>query len=162
MGCVGERSTEKDDSGAAPTRLGHGVRDMAWSLVVLLLIIGVIVGIVGTCQFSPGRPTVDDDAVPTVDVDRELDGMANRLDFPIRQPDLPEGWVWTSLEATSSAARVICYGILMPKEDTTGGVPYVRVVDMKGDQINLSTIRRTHPEIAAKYSSRLYMKAISW
>ena len=66
-------------------------------------------------------------------------------------PTLPEDWCVSSLEQITSAIRVICYGILMPKENIPDGVPYVKVRDMKGDRINLATIERTSPEIAAQY-----------
>jgi type I restriction enzyme S subunit len=65
---------------------------------------------------------------------------------------LPEGWSVASLEAVTSAARVICYGILMPKEHVENGVPYVKVRDMKGDRLDVSSLQRTSPEIAASYA----------
>lgn len=65
---------------------------------------------------------------------------------------LPEGWTLTSLEAITSAVRVICYGILMPKENVSDGILYVKVKDMKGDRIDLKGLHRTKPEIAAQYA----------
>jgi len=65
---------------------------------------------------------------------------------------LAEGWTWASLEQLTSAIRPICYGILMPKENIESGVPYVKVKDMRGDQIDLAGLHRTAPEIAAKYA----------
>jgi len=67
-------------------------------------------------------------------------------------PELPEGWTPASLEQVTSATRVICYGILMPKENVPDGIPYVRVKDMKGGRIDLRALRRTAPEIAAAYA----------
>ena len=67
-------------------------------------------------------------------------------------PELPEGWILASLEQITSANRVICYGILMPKENVPDGIPYVRVKDMKGDRIDLQALHRTAPEIAAAYA----------
>ena len=67
-------------------------------------------------------------------------------------PDLPEGWRWASLEQITSAVRVICYGILMPKEHIPNGVLYVKVRDMKGDRLDVNSLPRTSPEIAAKYA----------
>ena len=40
----------------------------------------------------------------------------------------------------------------MPKANVPDGVLYVKVKDMKGDQINLATLERTAPEIAAQYA----------
>ena len=65
--------------------------------------------------------------------------------------DMPSTWELVSLEAITSATRVICYGILMPKAHIEDGVPYVKVRDMKGDKVNISGLNRTSPEIAIKY-----------
>jgi type I restriction enzyme, S subunit len=65
---------------------------------------------------------------------------------------VPEGWAIASLEQLTSALRVICYGILMPKENIEGGVPYVRVLDLKGDRIDMAGLRKTSPAIAKAYA----------
>jgi len=67
-------------------------------------------------------------------------------------PELPEGWCWATLEELTSAVRVICYGILMPKENVPDGVLYVKVKDIKDDRINISSLHRTSKEIAAQYA----------
>jgi type I restriction enzyme S subunit len=67
-------------------------------------------------------------------------------------PKPPEGWTSASLEQLTSANRVICYGILMPKEHVPDGIPYVKVRDMKGEKIDFSSLPRTSPKIAAKYT----------
>ena len=69
--------------------------------------------------------------------------------FPLHVPD---HWRIASLESLTDPVRVICYGILMPKEDICDGVPYVRVKDMKGWTIDIPGLRRTSREIAAKYA----------
>ncbi|MBX3025800.1 restriction endonuclease subunit S [bacterium] len=63
----------------------------------------------------------------------------------------PEGWTWATLEQLTSAFRVICYGILMPKEHVPDGVLYVKVKDLKGDRVDIDGLQRTAPAIAAKY-----------
>jgi type I restriction enzyme S subunit len=65
---------------------------------------------------------------------------------------LPPGWAVASLEQITDPERVICYGILMPKEDVLGGVPYVRVVDLRDGQIDIRKLRRTSKPIAEKYA----------
>ena len=65
---------------------------------------------------------------------------------------IPGHWRIASLEAITDPIRVICYGILMPKEHIKDGVPYVRVKDMKGWTIEVAGLKRTSPEIAAKYA----------
>jgi type I restriction enzyme, S subunit len=65
---------------------------------------------------------------------------------------IPKHWRIASLEAITDPIRVICYGILMPKEHVTDGVPYVRVKDMNDWTINVAGLNRTSHEIAAKYA----------
>jgi len=65
---------------------------------------------------------------------------------------LPKEWVWAGLEQLTSAVRVICYGILMPKENIPNGILYVKVKDFKGDRIDLASLHRTSPKIAAAYA----------
>lgn len=67
-------------------------------------------------------------------------------------PVTPEGWAVGSLEQLTSAVRVICYGILMPKEDLPDGVPYVRVLDLRGDKIDIENLKRTSSAIAQAYA----------
>ena len=67
-------------------------------------------------------------------------------------PKLPEGWAIGGLEQLTSAVRVICYGILMPKDNIAGGVPYVKVKDMKGDRIDFDGLHRTTVEIASAFA----------
>jgi type I restriction enzyme, S subunit len=74
---------------------------------------------------------------------------ANPKAFPLA---IPEHWRIASLEAITDPIRVICYGILMPKEHIKDGVPYVRVKDMKSWTIDVAGLKRTSPEIAAKYA----------
>jgi len=73
-------------------------------------------------------------------------------------PELPVGWTVASLEQLTSANRVICYGILMPKENVNDGVLYVKVKDMKGDRIDVQALHRTSREIADQYA-RASLKA---
>lgn len=51
--------------------------------------------------------------------------------------------------------RPITYGILKPGPDVPGGVPYVRVADMKEGGIRLEGVRRTAPEISQQYRRSL-------
>ena len=67
-------------------------------------------------------------------------------------PQLPDGWCWASLEALTSAVRVICYGILMPKEHIPDGVPYVKVRDMRSGTLDVPSLQRTTPKIAAEFA----------
>ncbi|MEB3348947.1 MAG: restriction endonuclease subunit S, partial [Cyanobacteriota bacterium] len=45
----------------------------------------------------------------------------------------------------------ITYGILQPGPDMDGGIPYVRPSEIKNSRIDIKSLKRTSPEIAAKY-----------
>jgi type I restriction enzyme, S subunit len=64
---------------------------------------------------------------------------------------LPNHWAVASLEQLTHPIRTISYGILMPKENVPAGIPYVRVRDIRNDQIDIAALRRTSAEIAANY-----------
>jgi type I restriction enzyme S subunit len=57
-----------------------------------------------------------------------------------------------TLDEVNNSERPICYGILMPGPDIPGGIPYVKVRDIKNDVINLESLHRTTPEIEGKYA----------
>jgi type I restriction enzyme, S subunit len=69
--------------------------------------------------------------------------------FPLA---VPSHWRIASLQALTHPVRVICYGILMPKENVSNGIQYVRVKDLKGWTIDVRGLKRTSHEIAAKYT----------
>jgi uncharacterized protein DUF4245 len=68
------------------------MRDMVAATLLLVLIVGGVAAVTRGCTFSPGGPTVDPNSAPSVDAARELATAATNVDFPIRQPSLPEGW----------------------------------------------------------------------
>jgi type I restriction enzyme S subunit len=55
------------------------------------------------------------------------------------------------LERLIDPDRPVTYGILMPGPDMPGGVPYVRVVDMRAGRIILDQVRHTSGEIDREY-----------
>lgn len=65
--------------------------------------------------------------------------------------EVPIGWTIAPLERLAAPDRPICYGILMPKEHVDDGIPYVKVKDFPSGSINVASLRRTAPAIAAKY-----------
>jgi type I restriction enzyme S subunit len=67
-------------------------------------------------------------------------------------PTLPKCWALSSLDMVTNGNKPICYGILMPKKNLNNGVLYVKVRDIKNNQIQLSGLQRTSPEIADKYA----------
>ena len=60
-------------------------------------------------------------------------------------------WRWEPLEKIAVDGAPILYGILQPGPDLADGVPYVRPTEIVEDVIDVPSIRRTSPAIAAKY-----------
>lgn len=60
-------------------------------------------------------------------------------------------WQSVKLSEICPSDAPITYGILQPGPIVPGGVPYVRPSEIRDGQIDLNSIRRTTPEIAAKY-----------
>jgi hypothetical protein len=63
---------------------------MFWSLTPLVLACIVLAGLVGMCSFQPTGPTSG--PAPSYDAAKALRADAKDLGFPIRLPQLPEGW----------------------------------------------------------------------
>ena len=62
---------------------------------------------------------------------------------------VPPGWTLTTIAECTSAPAV--YGILQPGPDIPEGIPYVRPTEIRGHSIDIASLRRTTPEIAANY-----------
>lgn len=61
-------------------------------------------------------------------------------------PELPDGWGWASADELTAIGRPIVYGIIKPGPDTPGGVPYVRITEMKDRKVHVNDLRRCNPE----------------
>lgn len=66
-------------------------------------------------------------------------------------PELPEGWVWASVEQLGEVNRKIAYGVLQPGKQFDGGIKLVRVGDVNGGEVHLGALKEVDPAIAAKY-----------
>ncbi|MEU8285917.1 restriction endonuclease subunit S [Micromonospora sp. NPDC048905] len=77
---------------------------------------------------------------------------------PLVESELPfpEHWAVMSLEQVTHPARTISYGILKPGPHVSDGIPYIRVINMRGDRLALDDLHRTSSHIDAQYArSRL-------
>ncbi|OBY32173.1 DUF4245 domain-containing protein [Mycolicibacter kumamotonensis] len=74
----------------AKPRLLQDGRDMFWSIAPLVLACIVLAGLAGTCSFRPGGMSAG--PVPSYDAVAALNADAQTLGFPVRLPQLPEGW----------------------------------------------------------------------
>lgn len=65
-------------------------------IIVVMMLIGV--GATGLCTYNPGRP--ENGPVQEVDARTFLGLESRATNFPIRYPDMPEGWVTNSARRT--------------------------------------------------------------
>ena len=63
----------------------------------------------------------------------------------------PKGWSLEPIERIIQKDRPITYGILKPGPEVDGGVPYIRVVDIKEGRVLVDQLRCTSKEIALQY-----------
>lgn len=64
---------------------------------------------------------------------------------------LPSDWNRSTLEQLNPVGRQCAYGILQPGPDVPGGVPIVRVQDIREGRVDLSNLKRVKRRIAAAY-----------
>ena len=60
-------------------------------------------------------------------------------------------WVSVELQTILELGRSISYGVVQPGGDVTGGVPIIRVSDVRDGRINTETPLRISPDIEANY-----------
>ena len=86
---------------------------MFWSLAPLVVACIVLAGLVGMCSFQARGPTIG--PAPDVDAPAQLRADAAQLGFPVRLPQLPEGWHANSGRRDSiEAAKTSTVGYLAP------------------------------------------------
>lgn len=74
----------------AKPRLLQDGRDMFWSIAPLVVACIVLAGMAGTCSIRLGGKSAG--PVPSYDAAVALHADAQTLGFPVRLPQLPEGW----------------------------------------------------------------------
>lgn len=83
-------------------RIFQDGRDIAINAVLIVVLMVVAVGATGLCSFNPGAP--EQGPVQEVDAKTFLDLESRAVDFPVRFPEMPEGWI------TNSARRSMLSG----------------------------------------------------
>ena len=83
-------------------RIFQDGRDIAINAVLIVVLMLVAVGATGLCSFNPGAP--EQGPVQEVDAETFLDLESRAVDFPVRYPEMPEGWI------TNSARRSMLAG----------------------------------------------------
>ncbi|NLU82807.1 DUF4245 domain-containing protein [Rhodococcus sp. HNM0569] len=114
-------------------RILNSNRDMLWSLIPLALFAVIIAGIASQCTFSPGGPTTG--PIPSFDVDAALDYDAQTLPFPVRNPEIPEGWT------PNSGSRSIVTG------NDGGDATTVGYIDTAGRYLQLTQSNAAEDEL---------------
>jgi type I restriction enzyme S subunit len=66
-------------------------------------------------------------------------------------PELPEGWVYVSVEQLTNGSRPSSYGVLIPGSDIEDGVPMVRVGDINDGKVDITNLKRIDPTIAEEF-----------
>jgi type I restriction enzyme S subunit len=70
--------------------------------------------------------------------------------------EVPVDWEVVQLDACIESGRPICYGILMPGQGHPGGVPVVKVKNIRNGVVDTTDLLLTSPEIDRQYArSRL-------
>jgi len=67
-------------------------------------------------------------------------------------PELPEGWCWATIKQLESGDRKTGYGVLVPGEHISSGVPLVRVGDINEGLIDSTSLKCIDHEIAHKFA----------
>lgn len=74
---------------------------MILTLVVMAIAMAVTIGFTGLCSFNPGKP--ENGPVHEVDAQSFLNMESNRVDYPVRMPEVPKGWTSNSTRAGTAA-----------------------------------------------------------
>jgi hypothetical protein len=126
-------------------------RDMFWSLAPLVVACIVLAGLVGMCSFQPTGPKTG--PAPSYDAADALRADAAQLGFPVRLPQLPEGWHANSgRRGAIDAARTSTVGYLTPS----------------GMYVSLTQSNADEQKLIASFGSDLYpsgaqnVNGISW
>ncbi|UIZ92820.1 DUF4245 domain-containing protein [Corynebacterium sp. CNCTC7651] len=73
-------------------------RDMLLNVIVVVVLMLVGVGATGLCTYNPGRP--EQGPVQEVDARTFLSLESRAVGFPVRYPEMPDGWVTNSARRT--------------------------------------------------------------
>lgn len=65
---------------------------------------------------------------------------------------IPKAWKVARLDSCVPESRPIVYGILMPGTGHEGGIPVIKVKDIRDERVDLSDILLTSPEIDQQYA----------
>ena len=65
-------------------------------------------------------------------------------------PELPDGWCWATVDQITAGNRTSAYGVLKPGPEVPGGIPLVRVGNIRNGVVS-GQLKRIAPEVASRY-----------
>ena len=105
-------------------------RDMLISMLVLLPVVAFFAFLGKGCSFSPGGPTMDPSAVPSVEVAPVLAATARQVPFPLRNPATPAGWRATSVDRRPAPGGTVAVRVSW----LTSAGRYLRLVQSNAEE----------------------------
>jgi hypothetical protein len=103
---------------------------MLISILVLLPVVGIFAFLGRGCSFSPGGPTVDPSAVPSVQVAPVLATVARQVPIPLRNPATPTGWRATSVDPRPAPGGAVAVRVSW----LTSAGRYLRLVQSNAEE----------------------------
>ena len=85
---------------------------------------------------------------------RSLQGLSNKVQSVLLKEDeiiVPKLWSIFTLREVIDPDRPLCYGVVQPGDERSGGVPLIRVQDMDRGGVLTSELRTVSPDIDAEY-----------
>ncbi len=142
-----------------PGRGGLRMRDMVGAVLLLVLIIGAVLGLSGSCSFSPGGPEVDPNSAPSVDAGKQLDIAASSVTFPLREPAVPGSWRANSSSTVSVGAGAGANVVVRIGWVTPEGT-YVQLNQSGGERADVVTAETGQDEPAA--NGEVEVAGVTW
>lgn len=83
----------------------------------------------------------------------KLDSLTQAIFFDMfgDPAEKPQKWPVRELSEVVLKGTIVTYGIVQAGDEIPGGVPYIRTGDISNGEILVDELRRTSPEIAAKF-----------
>jgi hypothetical protein len=135
------------------------MRDMVGAVVLLLLIIGAVLTVSGSCSFSPGGPTVDPKTAPTADAAGTFERAARSVTFPVRAPEVPKEWRANSA-ATSSVGAGADANVVVRVGWVTPGGTYLQLNQSGGTRADVLEQETGRTDIPP--SGEVDVAGVSW
>lgn len=132
---------------------------MVGAVLILVVIIGVVLAYFGGCSFSPGGPTVDPAAAPSIDAGKKLDDAASSVTFPVREPAVPSSWRSNSSSTSAVGAGAAAEVVVRVGWVTNGGT-FVQLSQSGGDQADVVAEETGH--VDARRTGEVEVAGVTW